>query len=149
MRMSDWSSEVCSSDLIEAHRTAFDVLFVYLPERWAAAFRGVEDDFDLHDHLKAYTAAHAIPLQIVREGRALSYPCKASVMWRIGLALYAKAGGVPWKLADVEPDTAYIGLSYAVRTVETDKPRFVTCCRSEAHTCEIQSLMRNPYAGCC
>src|SRR3546814_20420857 len=49
-------------------------------------------------------------------------------MWRIGLALYAKAGGVPWKLADVEPDTAYIGLSYAVRPVETDKPRFVTCC---------------------
>src|SRR3546814_4242106 len=40
----------------------------------------------------------------------------------------AKAGGVPWKLADVEPDTAYIGLSYAVRPVETDKPRFVTCC---------------------
>lgn len=113
---------------IEAHRTAFDVLFVYLPERWAAAFRGLEDDFDLHDHLKAYTAAHAIPLQIVREGRALSYPCKASVMWRIGLALYAKAGGVPWKLADVEPDTAYIGLSYAVRPVEADKSRFVTCC---------------------
>src|SRR3546814_2020047 len=139
MRMSDWSSEVCSSDLIEAHRTAFDVLFVYLPERWAAAFRGVEDDFDLHDHLKAYTAAHAIPLQIVREGRALSYPCKASVMWRIGLALYAKAGGVPWKLADVEPDTAYIGLSYAVRPVE----------RSEENTSELQSLMSISNAVFC
>src|SRR3546814_18504727 len=82
------------------------------------------------DTLFPYTSSSdlAIPLQIVREGRALSYPCKASVMWRIGLALYAKAGGVPWKLADVEPDTAYIGLSYAVRPVETDKPRFVTCC---------------------
>ncbi|MEC7291151.1 MAG: SIR2 family protein, partial [Pseudomonadota bacterium] len=56
------------------------------------------------------------------------YPHKASVMWRIGLALYAKAGGVPWKLADSDPDTAYIGISYAVRPVESDKPRFVTCC---------------------
>jgi hypothetical protein len=36
-------------------------------------------------------------------------------MWRIGLALYAKAGGVPWKLAEMDPETAYIGISYAVR----------------------------------
>src|SRR3546814_16331600 len=94
---------------IEAHRTAFDVLFVYLPERWAAAFRGVEDDFDLPDHLKAYTAAHAIPLQIVREGPALSYPCKARAMWRLGIDLYAKAGGVPCKLADGAQEPAIYG----------------------------------------
>lgn len=113
---------------LEAHRTAFDVLFVYLPERWSPAYQGMADDFDLHDHLKAYTAARGIPLQIVREDRALAYNCRASVMWRIGLALYVKAGGIPWKLAEVEPDTAYIGISYAVRPVDSDKPRFVTCC---------------------
>ncbi len=49
-------------------------------------------------------------------------------MWRIGLALYAKAGGVPWKLADTDPETAYIGISYAVRPSQSDRPRFVTCC---------------------
>jgi hypothetical protein len=49
-------------------------------------------------------------------------------MWRIGLALYAKAGGVPWKLADIDPETAHIGLSYAVRPPNSDRPRFVTCC---------------------
>ena len=49
-------------------------------------------------------------------------------MWRIGLALYAKAGGVPWKIADSEPDTVYIGISYAVRPANSDRPRFVTCC---------------------
>jgi hypothetical protein len=49
-------------------------------------------------------------------------------MWRIGLALYVKAGGVPWKLADVEDTTAYIGLSYALRLADDGKPRFVTCC---------------------
>jgi hypothetical protein len=36
-------------------------------------------------------------------------------MWRVGLALYAKAGGVPWKLSDTDPETAYIGISSAVR----------------------------------
>lgn len=112
---------------ISAFRADFDMLFIYLPVRWERAFFG-PDDFDLHDHLKAMTAARGIPLQIVREDRALAYKCRASVMWRVGLAIYAKAGGVPWKLADCDPETAYIGISYAVRSMESDKPKFVTCC---------------------
>jgi len=113
----------------EGRRSEFDVLFIFLPTRWAAGFvGGKEEDFDLHDHLKATTAARRMPIQLVREDKALAYPDRASVMWRVGLALYAKAGGIPWKLAEVEPETAYIGISYAVRPVESLRPRFVTCC---------------------
>jgi hypothetical protein len=105
------------------------MLFIYLPQRWQAGFTGGEtDDFDLHDHLKAMTAARGIPIQLVREDSALAYHDRASVMWRIGLALYAKAGGIPWKLADADPETAYIGLSYAVRPPDSPKARFVTSC---------------------
>lgn len=114
---------------LDASRNDFDVLFVYLPIRWSAGFFGpTGEDFDLHDHLKATTAARRLPVQVVREDRALAYSDRASVMWRIGLALYTKAGGIPWKLADADPDTAYIGISYAVRPVESARPRFVTCC---------------------
>lgn len=114
---------------LEGSRQEFDVIFICVPMRWSPAFTGREDDdFDLHDHLKAVTAARRIPIQIVRDDRALAYPHKASVMWRIGLALYAKAGGVPWKLADAEPETAHVGISYAVRAPTSEKPRFVTCC---------------------
>ena len=114
---------------LEARRDAFDVIFIYIPEAWSAAYAGGPgEDFDLHDHLKAATAARRIPIQLVREDRALAYPHRASVMWRVGLALYAKAGGVPWKLADADPEAAYIGISYAVRPVQSDRPRFVTCC---------------------
>jgi hypothetical protein len=114
---------------LEARRAEFDVLFVYIPQRWAAGFTGgTSDDFDLHDHLKATTAARRLPVQLLREDKALAYPDQASVMWRIGLALYVKAGGIPWKLADADPETAHIGISYAVRPVESDRPRFVTCC---------------------
>ena len=114
---------------LDAHRADFDVLFLYIPQRWSAGFVGAPDeDFDLHDHLKAFCAVHRLPVQLVREDKALAYPCRASVMWRIGLALYAKAGGVPWKLADTDADTAYIGISYAVRPVVSERPRFVTCC---------------------
>jgi hypothetical protein len=114
---------------LEARRTEFDVLFIYLPQRWAPGFVGrAGEDFDLHDHLKAITAARRLPVQIVLENGALTYPDRASVMWRIGIALYVKAGGVPWKLAETDPETAYIGISYAVRPPDSDRPRFVTCC---------------------
>jgi hypothetical protein len=143
---------------LEARRTEFDVLFVYIPQRWAPGYvGGPNDDFDLHDHLKAATAAKRLPIQVVREDKALAYPHRASVMWRIGLALYAKAGGVPWKLAETDPETAYIGISYAVRPPESDKPRFVTCCSQvfdaegsglefvayDAHEVEVQR--ENPF----
>jgi hypothetical protein len=115
--------------ILEAYRTEYDVLFIYLPQRWSSAFAGKEDeDFDLHDHVKATTAMRRLPVQIVREDKALAYSDRASVMWRIGLALYAKAGGVPWKLADADPETAHIGISYAVRSMASNQPRFVTCC---------------------
>jgi hypothetical protein len=115
--------------LLEARRADFDVLFVYLPKRWEVAFEGTgEETFDLHDYVKAVTATRGMPCQIILEEGALAYPCRASVMWHQGIALYAKAGGIPWKLADAEPETAFIGLSYATR-VEADRgPRFFTCC---------------------
>jgi hypothetical protein len=114
---------------LEAHRPELDVLFIYIPQRWAAGFTGgPSDDFDLHDHIKAATATRRLPVQLLREDRALAYRDQASVMWRIGLALYVKAGGIPWKLAEADAETAYIGLSYAVRPVDSDRPRFVTCC---------------------
>ena len=119
---------VRSLSALQARRSGFDVLFIFLPERWQAAFDGgPEDDFDLHDYLKAHTAKLGIPIQIVREGSAIAYQCRASVMWRVGLALYAKAGGVPWKLAEADTETAYIGISYALRARAEDN-RFVTCC---------------------
>jgi hypothetical protein len=143
---------------LDSRRTDFDVLFIYIPQRWSLGYVGAPDeDFDLHDYLKAAAATRRLPIQLVREDKALAYPDRASVMWRIGLALYAKAGGVPWKLADTDQESAYIGISYAVRPVESRQPRFVTCCSQvfdaegsglefiayDAH--EIEVRRDNPY----
>lgn len=115
--------------ILQSYRHEFDVILVYLPARWEVAFKGgPEDDFDLHDHLKSRCAVLGMPVQIVREDKALSYPCRCSVMWRMSLALYCKAGGVPWKLADSHPDTAFIGLSYSMRKGDQLEGRYVTCC---------------------
>lgn len=114
---------------LQTQRSEFDILLIYLPQRWQPCFTGgPNDDFDLHDFVKSHTASAGIPAQIVREDRALAYPCRCSVMWRFSIALYCKAGGIPWKLAYMEPDTAYIGLGYAVKYDERGEPTFLTTC---------------------
>jgi len=111
-------------------RHAFDILIVYLPEKWQRGFWGDDDDFDLHHLLKASTAVSDIPCQIVRDHKsgALSYFCRCSVAWRLSIALYAKAGGIPWILANVPTETVFIGLGYAIRADTTSGGRFVSCC---------------------
>ena len=114
---------------LQTWRNEFDVVLIFIPRQWTRGFTGSpNDDFDLHDFLKATTATMGVPIQMVKEEGALNYNCRASVMWHIGLALYVKAGGIPWKIADADPETAHIGISYAIRTASSDTPRFVTCC---------------------
>lgn len=43
------------------------------------------------------------------------------------MAIYAKANGIPWKLASFNSDQAYLGLSYAMKA-NGDDTRFYTCC---------------------
>ena len=135
LRRSGTSHAILADHLVRAiHRlhsvrNEFDVALIYLPRRWERSFKGGPDeDFDLHDHLKATSASLGMPIQLIREDKALAYSCRASVAWRIGLALYAKAGGVPWKLADTAPETAHIGISYAIRQQRSSRSPFVTCC---------------------
>lgn len=118
---------------LRAHLHAFDVVVLGLDDsKWSHCYHGVgEDDFDLHDHLKAYAASAGISLQIIRGGqsqRALDYFCRCSVMWRLGIAIYTKAGGIPWALADAVPNTAYIGIDYALRPGADPDDRFAICC---------------------
>lgn len=107
----------------------FDVLVIFLPESLSMGFTDAETDFDLHDFIKATTAIHNIPTQILRESKAIDYNCRCSVMWRLSIALYVKAGGVPWKLASTNTETAFIGLSYSTRfNTQTNRFDFTTCC---------------------
>lgn len=109
-----------------AHSHEFDVVAIYLPNRWQSGFFGPgQNGFDLHDYIKAIMASRGIATQIITDN-ALSYHCRCSVAWRLSIALYCKAGGVPWKMANSDPETAFVGLSYALR--EGQGPRFVTCC---------------------
>jgi len=118
--------EAALSQLSTRHEQ-FDVVLVHLPEAWLPYTSG--DGFDAHDVLKALGAKHGIPTQVVND-RTFSFSNKAQLAWRLSIALYVKAGGIPWKLAPlagVPADTAYIGLAYALKRVN-DETHFVTCC---------------------
>ncbi|AMO99567.1 putative piwi domain-containing protein [Collimonas arenae] len=112
---------------LDSMRDHFDVVLVHFPDSWSAATR--TRFFDAHDALKALGAKYNIPTQVIND-RAFTFRYKASLAWRLAIALYVKAGGVPWKLArlkSVPDDTAYIGLAYALRGDPTNA-HYVTCC---------------------
>jgi len=108
-------------------RSSWDVLIVALPAAWRQWKVSADGAFDLHDQLKAFAAPLGLPTQVVWEDSALSFKHPCSLSWRLSMALYAKAGGTPWRLhRATDADVAYVGLSYAIRGGTTDA--FVTCC---------------------
>ena len=112
-------------DRLQLVRDQFDVVAIHLPDRWQSAFEDLDTGLDLHHEIKSIAAVAGVPTQFLND-RALTYRDRCSVAWRLGIAQYAKAGGTPYRLVPAASDTAYVGLSYAIRGGTSD--RFVTCC---------------------
>jgi hypothetical protein len=99
---------------------------------------GIEDDEKGHQNLrrglKAESMEFAIPTQLVWP-RTLSLVDSstpgerlqdiATRAWNFCVALYHKGGGTPWRLADIDPETCFVGVSF-YREVLEDNPRLRT-----------------------
>ena len=131
-------------------RAQFDAVLLYLPDQWSPGFASPVDDaasdFDLHDSIKAVSSSLHMPIQVLND-RVITYACRCSVAWRLSLALYTKAGGVPWKMAGFEDRHAYVGLGYCLR--KSPERKFVTCCSQifDAQGTNLQFLLYESRAG--
>src|SRR3546814_5740587 len=142
MRISDWSSDVCSSDLLVEHTLKLDGQI----REWAQRFA------DKH---------HALFL-----GRGPSYPVALEGALKLKEVSYIHAEAYPagelkhGPLALVDADMPVVAVAPNNALLEKLKSNlqevrarggrlFVFADRSEEHTSELQSLIRSSYAVFC
>src|SRR3546814_5054123 len=126
LRISDWSSDVCSSDLFGDHRQR------PIGEAEGAA-DAVDDHIALHQRGVGSVADEGEPA--VREHHRVEFVA-------VDDEQFAPVGGFVDRLAaDFDPAE--------IETVEGLHHLVMVAGRSEEHTSELQSLMRNTYAVFC
>ncbi len=100
-----------------------------------SASLGLEDQIlggnNLRRALKAKVMKHGIPTQIVwprtieltvDSKKSSSVQDIATRSWNFVTALYHKAGGSPWRLANISPGTCYVGISF-YKEIGSNNPR--------------------------
>lgn len=103
-------------DRVVVSQTDIDCLIIYIPEQWKR-FRELKSEdvyFDLHDSIKIYCVKKGIKIQFIEE-KSIGYYDQAKIRWWLSLGLYVKSNATPWKIKTDDLETAFVGLSYAIR----------------------------------
>src|SRR3546814_1636549 len=132
MRISDWSSDVCSSDLVPIRLPAIAVLAALVLS--VVALGGCPQSRDAFVESAREPAARALPAYT-------GQPAHATVL--------GARGGGELALPDDFPDDIYLPADYRINSLMDRGPLRVVSLRSEEHTSELQSLMRISYAVIC
>ena len=113
----------------ERERGQLDFLDPYDPQMYAYSV-------DFRRQIKARSMVYNIPIQIVRESTLRLGPQTntnergltplSDRAWNLGVALYYKAGGKPWRLKSAREGVCYIGIAYR-RKDPTSKSRSACC----------------------
>ncbi|MCF2138277.1 MAG: putative DNA binding domain-containing protein, partial [Candidatus Thorarchaeota archaeon] len=92
--------------------------------------RASEKNYDLWAALKGRAMDLGVPIQLLQESTGrdiLHYSPKtssteppASFAWNLSTALYYKASGRPWRLAELSEGTCYVGISFYRSRVSSD-----------------------------
>lgn len=128
-----YSAAIKFADLIASKidmlcSTSVDVILIYIPKEYEAltSFTGEHTHFDLHDYIKAYAAQKHVATQFIRE-KTIESELHCQIMWAISLAIYVKAGRIPWTITGIQPETAFAGIGYSVADGPNGKSIVVGC----------------------
>jgi hypothetical protein len=105
-----------------------NTVVVLIPREWQAfeKYTELDETFDLHDYMKAFSASKGISTQIIRE-KTLEDALKCQIYWWLSLSFYVKSLRTPWILNSQEKNTAYAGIGYSI-TKGQDKSEIVIGC---------------------
>lgn len=109
-------------DRLTVNQPDIDCLIIYIPDQWQK-FRELKTEdvyFDLHDSIKIYCVKKGVKVQFIEE-KSIGYYDQAKIRWWLSLGLYVKSNATPWKVKTDNLETAFVGLSYAVRRNERQK----------------------------
>lgn len=111
---------------IDKHSSqATDVIVIYIPKEYERFTE--QDNYDLHDVVKAYAAQKNIATQFVREKTVEETGMRCQIMWALSLALYVKSCHIPWVISAIRPDTAFAGIGYSINNSKHGKSVVVGC----------------------
>ena len=89
-----------------------NILVLQMPKVFKKYFKYNYED--LRDRIKALCVSKHVYTQILTQNSLNPYDM-CDDLWNISLGLYVKSGGVPWKLADGEENTCFIGISFGIK----------------------------------
>lgn len=122
--------------------------------------------FNFRSSLKGKSMEYGVPIQLIREStmnhmknedslQKEGKQNRATFSWNFSTGLYYKANGKPWRLARLESDTCYIGISFFVYKYSMKKDMHVSMAQVFASTGEglvirgtevdIDEKTKNPY----
>jgi hypothetical protein len=124
---------------------------IYHRRTMAKRKRQVPTDFpllDFHNVLKVIGMEHNLPVQVIRpstlslRGSGLQDP--ATIAWNISVAALYKGTGSPWKLADLDMNTCYVGIAFYVEVGEESNLR-AAMAQVYLRTGESQVIRGKPF----
>lgn len=151
--------DICRATERLKSKDSFDILLIYIPSQWGYPIKidRPNDYFDLHDYIKAFCAQKGISSQFIAGKSIDDISQKSRIWWWLSLALYTKAGYVPWVLDNLDDSVAYIGIGYSINKSSHQNDITIGCShiynrRGEGLTFRLRQLespffdrKRNPY----
>lgn len=104
--------------------------------------------FDFHNYLKAQAALRDFVTQMITPKTMLFAEEKQSaalIGWNVSVGIYYKATGIPWKLAEINADTCYIGVSFYNEISKSSKSMRASIAQVYMRTGESQVIRGEPF----